>query len=54
MGDQLPPHFPIVQDQLTLRLKKIGKSIEANELELQDNPRARSARLRIAERVGVR
>ena len=54
VGDQLPPHFPIVQDQLTLRLKKIGKSIEANELELQDNPRARSARLRIAERVGVR
>lgn len=51
VGEALPPHFPISQDQLKLRLRKIGKSIDASEEELEQNPRARSARLRIAERI---
>lgn len=51
VGDVLPPHFPVVQSQLHLCLKKIGKSIDAGKEELEKNPRARSARLRIAEKI---
>jgi len=32
-------------------LMRVGKAIKANVLELQENPRARSAVMRVAERV---
>lgn len=51
IGDDYPPHFPVPQSSLNQRLKKIGKSIEPSEVEIQENPRARSARLRIAEKL---
>lgn len=51
VGDVYPPHFPIPYDQLKRRLRIVGKSIQASEAELQQNPRARSARLRIAEKL---
>ena len=51
VGDIYPPHFPIPHDQLKQRLRKIGKSIQASEAEMQQNPRARSARLRVAEKL---
>ncbi len=51
IGDDYPPHFPVPQSSLNQRLKKIGKSIEPSEVEIHDNPRARSARLRIAEKL---
>jgi 16S rRNA (cytosine1402-N4)-methyltransferase len=50
-GDDLPPHFPVTVDQLNPRVKIIGKAIKANEAELAENPRARSAVLRIAEKL---
>lgn len=54
-GEDFPAHLPITEKQLqALRktsLRKVGKAIEASEDELKLNPRARSARLRIAERV---
>ena len=49
VGREYPPHFPIPQQ--TLRLKKIGKRIEASLDEILKNPRARSARLRVAEKI---
>ncbi|PIZ04640.1 MAG: 16S rRNA (cytosine(1402)-N(4))-methyltransferase [Gammaproteobacteria bacterium CG_4_10_14_0_8_um_filter_38_16] len=53
--DLYPPDFPITQEQLQqlqqARLRKIGKSIEASETEIKGNPRARSARLRVAEKM---
>lgn len=54
-GEDFPAHLPITDKELqALRktsLRKIGKAIEASEDEVKLNPRARSARLRIAERV---
>ncbi len=50
-GDDYPPGLPIRADQLKPRLKLIGKSIEPSESEVLENPRSRSARLRIAEKL---
>lgn len=50
-GDDLPSHFPITADQLNPRLKIIGKAIKASEHEVLANPRARSAVLRVAEKL---
>ncbi len=50
-GDAYPAHLPITVDMLNPKLKPIGKAIYATETEIQQNPRARSAILRIAERL---
>ncbi|OUR64098.1 16S rRNA (cytosine(1402)-N(4))-methyltransferase [Methylophaga sp. 42_25_T18] len=50
-GDDLPPDFPIRADQLNPRVKIIGKAIKASEQELAVNPRARSAVLRVVEKL---
>lgn len=50
-GDDLPSHFPVTVDQLNPRLRIIGKAVKASESELADNPRARSAVLRVAEKL---
>lgn len=49
-GDDFPPGLPITADQLHARLRAVGKAIHAGDEELRDNPRARSAVLRVAER----
>ena len=51
VGKELPPHFPAPEQ--VLQLKKIGKRIEASAQEIADNPRARSASLRVAEKLGL-
>ena len=43
--------LPIKNDDIIKPMKKIGKAIKAGKQELEENPRARSAVLRIAERV---
>lgn len=43
--------LPIRNDDIIKPMKKIGKAIKAGQEELEINPRARSAVLRIAERV---
>lgn len=48
-GDDFPPDLPVSVDALKPRLKKLGKMITASDAEITENPRARSARLRIAE-----
>jgi 16S rRNA (cytosine1402-N4)-methyltransferase len=45
-----PPELPIMPEDETVRLKLIGKKIKAGEEEVNANPRARSAVLRVAER----
>lgn len=50
-GDDLPAHFPVTADQLNPSIKLIGKAIKASEQELSVNPRARSAVLRIVEKL---
>jgi 16S rRNA (cytosine1402-N4)-methyltransferase len=50
-GDEFPPDLPIPQSALTPRIRLVGKAIRASEQEVAENPRARSAVLRIAERL---
>jgi 16S rRNA (cytosine1402-N4)-methyltransferase len=50
-GDEFPPDLPIPQSALSPHLKLIGKAIRASEAEIAANPRARSAVLRVAERL---
>jgi 16S rRNA (cytosine1402-N4)-methyltransferase len=50
-GDPFPPDLPVTSAQLTPRLRMVGKAIRADADEIVRNPRARSATLRIAERL---
>ncbi len=50
-GDVFPPDLPVPQSALNPRLRVIGKAIRASEREVAENPRARSAVLRVAERL---
>lgn len=50
-GDDLPSNFPIRADELNPRIKLVSKAIKAREEELAINPRARSAVLRVVEKL---
>jgi 16S rRNA (cytosine1402-N4)-methyltransferase len=50
-GPQLPPDLPIMPQAFAPRLRAVGKPVRASEQEVRSNPRARSAVLRVAERV---
>ena len=50
-GRQLPPDLPVVPDGFRPRLRIVGKPVTASAQEIDENPRARSATLRIAERI---
>jgi 16S rRNA (cytosine1402-N4)-methyltransferase len=50
-GDDLPPNVPISAAQLHPRLRLVGKPQFPSQVEVAANPRARSAVLRIAERI---
>jgi 16S rRNA (cytosine1402-N4)-methyltransferase len=50
-GDDFPPDLPVTHVQLNPKMKAIGKAVHASDEELKINPRARSAVMRIAERL---
>lgn len=50
-GDDFPPDLPIRADQIKPRIKLIGKPVRARSAELKVNRRARSAIMRVAEKV---
>ena len=50
-GDEFPPDLPIPQSALSPRIKLVGKAKRASAQEIAANPRARSAVLRVAERL---
>ena len=50
-GKQLPVDLPIMHVDVHSKLRRIGKAIKASEEEIKLNTRARSAIMRIAERV---
>ena len=50
-GDRFPPDLPVTQVQLRPRLRSVGKPVRPNEEEVRANPRARSAIMRVAERL---
>ncbi len=51
-GDDYPQDLPITADMLNPGLKIIGKPIRPLAAEIDTNPRARSAILRVAEKIG--
>ena len=51
-GDNFPRGLPVQQSQLHPRLRHVGKAIKTGDAESADNPRARSAIMRVAEKVG--
>ena len=50
-GEQPPPEFPLAGMDYVPRMKPVGKAIRAGDVEVSSNPRARSAVLRVAERL---
>jgi 16S rRNA (cytosine1402-N4)-methyltransferase len=53
MGEQAPRRLPIPAAMLKPgRVKLVGRAQHASDAEVADNPRARSAVLRVAERLG--
>ncbi len=50
-GDRFPSDMPVTADMLSPRLRLVGKAVRAGEDEVRDNPRARSAVLRAAEKL---
>lgn len=49
---QMPHDLPIMAaDMPAARMRKIGKMVQAGDAELKQNARARSARMRVAEKV---
>jgi len=50
-GDDFPPDMPVTQAQLNPRLKRMGKQVRADVAEVSENVRARSAVLRVAEKI---
>ncbi|ACJ19144.1 16S rRNA (cytosine(1402)-N(4))-methyltransferase RsmH [Coxiella burnetii] len=49
--DHLPREIPILAKDIKHRLKPLGSLIRPTEAEIKKNPRARSARLRIVEKL---
>lgn len=49
--DNLPPDLPVPAQQLGVTMRLVGKAIRPSAAECEGNPRARSAVLRIAERL---
>ncbi len=50
-GDDFPRDLPVTKSQLRARIRPIGKSRRATAAEVARNPRARSAILRVAEKL---
>ena len=50
-GDALPRGVPVTDGALNRRMQLIGKAIKASEQEVAGNVRARSAIMRVAEKI---
>lgn len=50
-GEKLPPDLPIMEEEVNRKMKLEGKRTKAGKQELYENPRARSAVLRVAEKL---
>ena len=48
-GERLPPGVPVQFEQVNARLKLVGKAIFPSQQEIDENPRSRSAVMRVAE-----
>jgi 16S rRNA (cytosine1402-N4)-methyltransferase len=50
-GDRYPPGLPVTDNMLNPRMRLIGKAVYPSASEVEANPRARSAVLRVAEKI---
>jgi 16S rRNA (cytosine1402-N4)-methyltransferase len=50
-GDNFPRDLPVPAAMLNPRLKKVGKAVKPTAEEVEQNPRARSAVMRVAEKI---
>lgn len=50
-GDPLPRHLPVRHQDVKRELRSVMKQVRASDAEVARNPRARSAIMRVAERV---
>ena len=50
-GDSLPRGVPVTDSQLNRRMRLVGRSVKASAEEVAGNVRARSAVMRIAEKI---
>lgn len=50
-GQQLPPGVPVTDSQLNRRMRLVGKAVKASAEEVGENQRARSAVMRVAEKI---
>ncbi len=51
-GDSFPPGMPVSFEMMRPRLRLVGAPVRPSGAEIADNPRARSAIMRVAERIG--
>jgi len=52
-GNRYPQEIPVTEDQMTPTLKLVGKAVKPSEEEVEMNPRARSAVLRVGEKLAA-
>jgi len=50
-GDPYPPDLPVTKDMLKPKLRLVGKPLKADAMERDENRRARSAVMRVAEKI---
>lgn len=50
-GEQIPAGVPVTESDLNRRMKLVGKAVKASADEVDDNVRARSAIMRVAEKI---
>jgi 16S rRNA (cytosine1402-N4)-methyltransferase len=50
-GDEFPPGLPVTQAMIQPHLRSVGKAIHPGAQEVEENPRARSSVLRVAEKI---
>ena len=50
-GDSYPKDLPIMESDIKKEFKVIGKAVKASHEEIKENPRSRSAVLRVAEKI---
>ncbi|MAR89905.1 MAG: 16S rRNA (cytosine(1402)-N(4))-methyltransferase RsmH [Pseudomonadota bacterium] len=50
-GDPVPRHLPVRDTALNRELRSVGKAVKASSAEVARNPRARSAIMRVAEKL---
>lgn len=51
-GESFPPGVPVPEAAFNRRLRIIGRAVRAGDQEVADNVRARSAIMRVAEKIG--